>query len=92
MNLYANRKIGGYCYLFPSDHFGLKATLKIDRNGLNAKQNKFKEEFQTLAKQSTGYRKIRTIVIYRIIAIVLITALLLGILFLVGMFIWKLTS
>ena len=92
MNIYGDKPVEGWCYLFPSDHFGLKATLHFDQRGLNAKYNHYKDEFYSLPQYETGFRKIKTIVVYRVVSLSLAILCIWAFLFLMAMLIWKLFS
>ena len=80
ISIFADSKLGCW-YLYPSDHFGLKARIVLNWNGLTLRDNSYKKEVLKLA-HILHFRSINRIVVYRVTWLVLLVIIVLAI------FIW----
>ncbi|CAI2374834.1 unnamed protein product [Moneuplotes crassus] len=75
ITMFADQRISK-CYLYPSDHFGLRAELILGKP-FKPKDNRHKREMKKIAKE-TQYRSIKCIIALRILAGAFLALFLLG--------------
>lgn len=88
--MFADQRIA-CCYLYPSDHFGLKARFVISQKGLQIRDNQHKRQMAALAT-STQFRSLKTMVLLRVGFGVLLLLFLLSLIAGVCILIWRIIA
>ena len=80
IELFGNKQLDRF-WLFPSDHFGIKADFVLYDKGLTISDNNHKKTFSKIPQDSHGYRTFNEIIVFRIIGLAFVVLILLFIIY-----------